>query len=681
MTRATWAIPAAVFAAASALYVLLGSLQDVPLVSPDEFLYGEMSRSVADGDGVALYGTSLNWPTPLYIYLIAVGWLGDSLESGYAVVKAIGAVAACATAFPVWILARRFTSTGPAVIATLLTLAGTWMVATAGLVTENLAFPLSTAALCAAVLALREPARHWDWVALGFAALATLARAQLAVLFAVLLCALLLGALRADDPRAYLHSRRMQLGVLGVIVVAGAIVVLSGSKGGLGAYTAVSDFRPSAGDVISAIGQQWLALVTVTAFLPVAAMLALATQKPMWRDADIAPLLCVTVPTVVLLVLESGYFIAGPKGITWSIERYVMYAAPLLLVLLIVALEQRRLSVRQMAITGVVVVIPLLAVPRIRLALEERAQFGTAKHLDAAFGLAAGPAITLVGALVIAAGLMLVAHARPRQSVLGAGALLLLVLLIQSQAIWHWHIDYTGKFRSQFPDDLSWVDSQAGGPVSRIFVFANSSLFPVADFFNEEVGSVLVPGADPSQPKPRGRICFYNADARGVLQISPGCKVESHIWNDDPITVLSFHGGRTIARDPGLGQIIAVPARPRLQSIVRLPCQRRTLRGDPDGSPPVIPKSGPCGPTMAVDVWTDQAGAVELTFAGGRRARSVENETRSWTLSPGRPTLVRIPVPAGQSTNVLDVDWTRSLGAPQLVDAALISGGTRTPLL
>ena len=63
------------------------------------------------------------------------------------------------------------------------------------------------------------------------------------------------------------------------------------------------------------------------------------------------------------------------------------------------------------------------------------------------------------------------------------------------------------------------------------------------------------------------------------------------------------------------------------------------------------------------------------------RSQTVENETRSWTLPPGVPTRVRVGVRAGQSSNGFDVDWTRSRGAPRVVGAALISGGTRTPLL
>ena len=35
------------------------------------------------------------------------------------------------------------------------------------LLTENLALPLATGALCATVMVLREPGSRWFWVALG----------------------------------------------------------------------------------------------------------------------------------------------------------------------------------------------------------------------------------------------------------------------------------------------------------------------------------------------------------------------------------------------------------------------------------------------------------------------------------------------------------------------------------
>jgi hypothetical protein len=682
MPRTTWLIPAALFALAAGIYVLLGAAQDLPLAEPDEFTYGQIARSVANGDGLTLFGSPANFPTPLYIFLIAPSWLLDSAESAYQAAKATGAVVACLAAFPVWMLTLRLTGVWPATVAVVLTLAGTWMISTSGLLLENLAFPLATLALVAGVLALREGGGAWQWVAVGSALLATFARSQLGVLFAILLAALLLDGLRAESFRAHVEARKIQVGVLGAIVLAGLIVLFGGSQISLGRYEGVSNFQPSIGDLLGAMGKQWVALVTMSAFLPIAALITLAAQKPLWRDRDIAPLLCVAVPAVVLLVLQSGYYLAGYETLSWSIERYVIYAVPLLFVATLTGIYQRHLPAGLLAISSAVVALPLLATPEVRVALEEQAQFGTWKHLDEVLGFATGPALALVAAVVAGAGILLVARARPQVAVLGAGGVLLAVLLVQSQAIWHWHLDYADRFRAQLPASLSWVDDKAGGPTTRLYLFSNSPLFQAADFFNKDVDKVLVTGANPAGTPPAGRVCRWNADARGVLVVSPGCPVQQRLWNDDPVAVMSFHGGRTIARDPMLGQIIAVPPEPRLQSIVRMPCARRTLRGGVDGrSTPKVPDDGPCSGTMAVDLWVDSPGRLELSFNGGSRAETLTREGRVWRLPPGEQTKVSIPIRGAQETVGFETSWKRARGAPSLVGATFVTADGRAPLL
>ena len=46
VSRSTWR--------PSLVYVLLGTLHEIPLVFPDELIYGHLARSVADGDGITL---------------------------------------------------------------------------------------------------------------------------------------------------------------------------------------------------------------------------------------------------------------------------------------------------------------------------------------------------------------------------------------------------------------------------------------------------------------------------------------------------------------------------------------------------------------------------------------------------------------------------------------------------
>ena len=152
--RSRWSI----YVVAAAVYVLLGARSTRSRsIFPDELVYGHLARSVAAGDGLSWYGADQSWPMALYIYLLAPSWLLASGESAYELAKVTGALLACTVVFPVWVLARALMPrparprSRPCSC-----VAGTWMLSAAGLLTENLALPLSTAALAATVLALRD---------------------------------------------------------------------------------------------------------------------------------------------------------------------------------------------------------------------------------------------------------------------------------------------------------------------------------------------------------------------------------------------------------------------------------------------------------------------------------------------------------------------------------------------
>lgn len=678
--HAGWTTPVVIFALAAAVYALLGSLQAVPVIAPDEFVYGHLARSLADGDGLSFYGADQSLPMRLYVYLIAPGWILASGESAYTLAKIIGTLAACTVVFPVWVLARRIMPPARAAIPVVLTVAGTWMLSTAGLVTENLAFPLGTAALACAVLALREPESRWLWAALAFAVAAAASRAQMAVLFPVILAAVLVSVALADDRRAQLQHYRVQTAILGLIALTGLVILLAGSASLLGPYADVSDFAPPLGRALSKSGEQWLALTIMCGALPMAALIALAAQRSAWRDPDLGPLLWVTVPAVLVLVLQTGFFNAGvgSDGLAWSIERYVVYAVPLMLVLLFAGLERGRLPVVWLGGVGLGIAFTLLAAPEIRLAVEERAQFAVSDLL----GTEPWVALTLMTLVVVGIAVAVIARLPGARAVYAMGGLLLVVLLAQSQGIWRWQIDLTDQVRAEYPASLSWVDDNAKGPVSRIYAFQNSALFQSADLFNSEIEQVLRPSLQVPGRDPLGPACRWAIDPRGVMTLEPGCDpVRRRIWNDDPIVTMSFHGGRVLARDAFLGQLIAVPEKPRLRSIIRNPCQRATLTLGRDGSPTGIPKDVKCTPHMSINLWLDAPGTLELTFAGGANVQSVRRGTRSWRLPPRVRTRLRIPVSSAVASIPLMLDWDRSARTPRLVEAVFASGSVRESLL
>src|SRR4051812_1082368 len=188
-----------VLAVAFVVYAILGSRLPMPGVFPDEFLYGHLARSLADGNGFSWRGDSPALWAALYVYSIVPAWVVASGVAAYKLAKLESALLICLTGVPVWVLARTMLSTRLALLATVLSLAGTWMVAAGGVLTENLALPLATASLAATTLALRTPGSRASWWALAFALLATWARFQLVVLIPVIFAAHLADAARAGS--------------------------------------------------------------------------------------------------------------------------------------------------------------------------------------------------------------------------------------------------------------------------------------------------------------------------------------------------------------------------------------------------------------------------------------------------------------------------------------------------
>ncbi|MCU0314139.1 MAG: hypothetical protein MUC84_08790, partial [Solirubrobacteraceae bacterium] len=164
---------------------LLGRAQAGPLFSPDEFLYGALAESVAAGEGLSIRGADQEIRAALLVYVLAPAWKAASTVDAYETSKLIGALALSTIVVPVWLAARPYVGQIFALVPAALCVLGAWMVVGGGLMTENLAFPLGTAALVALVAYLRSERLAWGLVFLGLAVAASFGRAQLAVLFPI----------------------------------------------------------------------------------------------------------------------------------------------------------------------------------------------------------------------------------------------------------------------------------------------------------------------------------------------------------------------------------------------------------------------------------------------------------------------------------------------------------------
>jgi hypothetical protein len=678
-------------------YVLLGRGQPVPQVTPDEFTYGTLARSLADGDGLAIRGEPFELRAALYIYAIAPAWLAfDSLVDAYAAAKAIGAVLCCLVVLPTWLLARRFMSPGLALIPAALVVAGSWMTQAGQLITENLAFPLATGSLAALTAALLRPGSRAGWVALILAAAATGARAQLGVVFAIVVLALVLDVLLASPERAVrLRAHAPVLGVATLISLLGAFALLA-DPSLLGSYAGLRD-QTDLDRSLSQTGEQALAFVVMTGILPFLLALAASLRRSAWGADDLRPLLVVCWVTVVAFVVQSGILTTAFDGAVWSIQRYVEYGVPVLLVVAVAGVLRGLVSARDLALVTAATAAALLLTPAVQSPQEQRALLALATAGDA-FGLSLSATLAVL-AVLLGGGTSALLLARERGGVtlpaVAAVALLAAVVLgFQSQQGWDWQRDQARTWRAGFPADLEWVDAAAGDrPATRLIAASNPFRAETTAFFNRSIATIAAPEEGFAGRGLLGPTCPWGIDEAGVVVLSDECgAAPSTVLLDDDLAKLTFTGQRVLDEHPGVGRVVALaggsPGRPRLEALVSPACSAVIPTQNLRTGRSRRPETG-CLPQSTGQLWLDEPGRLRMRFRGGTDPLTVQVLTstagapRTVDLPAGGTAEVTVPVPAGPSQFQVDLGLGEAGTQPaQLQESIeLVQGERRRELL
>jgi hypothetical protein len=686
---------AALWVIGAVVYAVLGQQNDIPSISPDEFSYGHLARSIADGEGLAWRGISEPMRAALYVYAIAPAWLGSSTTTAFAVSKVLGAVMATSVVVPVWLLARRSVGPALALVPAGLAIAGTWMLVSSSIITENLAYPLGVAALAAMVVAVQRPLSRWLWIALGLAALAMLSRAQLAVLIAVLPLAALADAARhgRGELRAGLDRQRRTLLVGAGLALAGLIIVLV-APSVLGNYEGVQSSGGGLGAFFASAGRHAVGLAAMAGLAPAILVLTFTIQRASWADDEVGPLLAVFWTATLILITQVAWYMAGGDR-EWHIERYVMYVLPLGMTIIVAGAVRTRPGWKPMlAVTVVLSALMLLAAP-MRNVTEEEGVWGVLRPVHAVFGTSTPVSLAIAMLLV---GLVAVALAhRDSRRAAGAGAVLagmlaaltVGVFIVQDVAVWTWRIDVLGEVRKDRPKDLRWLDRAAGGPIGRIAVESNTRGAQTTDFFNRDIAQVYVP--DPalgvvSGPVIRGRTCQWNVTADGTLNVGLGCgPIPKRFLLDDPVAKLTFADQRVVSRQRDGARLVEVgEGVPRLRSLVFVQCTPREYRVNlgADGIPRKGGRHATCAPGIRGNLWVDRAGTLEMRFAGGQADHQVAAGGKVFPIPAGRTTTVKVPVPANPTAFEFQLDWEgNGPEFPELQSIDLVQGPTRTPLM
>jgi len=676
---------ALLYVAATAIYAVLARQSPVPLLFPDEGIYGSLAQSLADGKGLTIRSVEVDLNSTLYVYLIAPAWKLTSGSDAFALAQTIGAALLCLTVFPVWLLARRYVGPWLALVPALLVVSGSWMLTAAGLLTENASLPLTAASLAATAVALSRPGSRWAFAAVGFALLAAFARAQLAVLFPVILLAVALDCARYwRGWRERLAAHRVIALLSGGITLIGLFAVVVSPDSTLGIY---ERFQGGAqpGPMGKAIKDQLTGLLAMAAVLPLVIVAAGSASRDAWRDERLGPLLAVTWATVLLFLGQSAWALTTflENGLVpWHIQRYIEYPLPLLLVAMTVVIVWRRVAVRELAIAGAVATLVLLATPGVRDVQEERGLFGLQERVDSILGTSAGVSLALVSALLVAVALIATARLRDRPTAaLGVVSVsILTVFLVQAQVLWPWQNRVTDSFRAGLPANLSWVDDEVGGDVARIIVLDNPTRATTTEFFNRDVSRVYTPANEYFGRRVNGLQCPWAPNEAGVVEWGAACgAAPRRLLLDNDYSKIEFHDQKVLASQPGIGRVIelnaAPPLRPRLRSVLRVPCGPAIPGSESGGHGRVKPPRKDCFPLMSGAFWMDEPARLVLRFRGGKDPKRVSfsNGARVETIKPRTTTTLRFPIPAGSSSFGAQLEWQQSgPNFPELIGAEIV---------
>ena len=427
-----------------------------PWIVPDELLYADLARSVADGGLPSVRGeTALGWGV-VYPMVIAPAWalFTDPLQAHHAAL-AINALVMSLAAIPAYLLARLFVPPRPSLLVATGSVLVPSMALTTTLMTENAAYPLFLLALWLVARSVRNPTTAAQLTALVAVAVLALTRVQGAALLPALLAA---GALyaRGQPPGARSsHLRRFAptalLAGLGL-----AVVAVAGGPGWLGGRS--ETFGTFEAAVLPRlISAQLGDIVLLAAVVPVLASVltigiglqrgALEAHR-LFASVALPTLLAVLVPVALV---AASVEIPGVEGVN---ERYVVHVLPLLLVGLAVWLHTGRTQPRWAAAVIVVAAAAAASLPFERL------------EVDAGFyapSLAPWVALPLPGAVIsLVASALVVALCTLglRGSTLMIWTAVLVALALAGLVAVTAHATYAGGAAGTFRDrSPSWVDN------------------------------------------------------------------------------------------------------------------------------------------------------------------------------------------------------------------------------
>jgi Dolichyl-phosphate-mannose-protein mannosyltransferase len=565
--------PALVGAGALILSVVLhyffATRQAAPWLMGDELRYSEMAKDFLDHGRLLFREEPTSFATA-YPVLIAPAWAAADMATTYDIAKAINVVLMTSSAVIVFVWTRRLVPTVYAVVAAALVLLLPTFAYTGMLMTENAAIPAFLLASYAMARALESPSLRWQVAVFVLIGLAALMRVQVVTLALVYPTAILLDAFfaRRAGARGFVASLRRFAPSFAIMVVGAVAYVgyklLSGRSlaTGLGAYNSVAEVDYSFVDVVR--WSVWHAgeLAFSVGLLPAIAfgvLLAAALSRGGLPAAADRAFVAVATAGTFWFVLQAAAF--ASRFSARIEERYMVYAAPLLLVAFSLWLG-RRLPRTGPGVYAAAIVPTLLVltIPYERLfnvpILSDTFGLIPLMRLSTAVGGIDDIRIAVAAGAIVATLAFLVVSQRVARVLFPAAVALFFVLAAYTV---YKAVDFQSRAAgaAQGVSDLSWVDHALGTKPRVGFIFgpsvgANPHALWQTEFWNRSIDGVYPLHTDP--------LTSYSLDEVTV---------------DSSGRLVPKAGGRPIdepylVADPALGIAGTVVAKPGLLALIKV---------------------------------------------------------------------------------------------------------------
>lgn len=320
------AVLGGIVAASFLLRTAAGWLRATPVYFPDEYIYAELGRSIAESGRPLVRGVGASFPALLQPIVTAPAWLFDDIEVSYRLVQATGALLMSLAAVPVFFLARRLgLGAGLALGLAAVAVAVPDLFYASWLIAEPVAYPLAVTAIAVGTLALAQPTPKRQLGFVVFAGLATFARVQFVVLPVCFVAALVVVGLRERRLRAAVREQLLPLGLFLIPLVG---LLAAGPGRALGYYEGVLDLDVGALSVTRWFGSDLMLLAYVSGWVLVPGAL-LGLVLAFWRPRSPEELSFAALASFFSLAVLFEAAVYAASGANRVQERYFFYAVPL----------------------------------------------------------------------------------------------------------------------------------------------------------------------------------------------------------------------------------------------------------------------------------------------------------------------------------------------------------------